>query len=70
VAGIVMFKTLPRQEFGRVQAKLFPIYFQMSAAMTLLLGGTLLAAGHGFDHKQVRRGRVYNCSQYYYSVNR
>ena len=30
IAGIVMFKTLPRHVFGRLQSKLFPAYFQFS----------------------------------------
>ena len=30
VAGIVMFKTLPRHVFGRLQSRLFPAYFQFS----------------------------------------
>lgn len=30
VAGIIMFQTLPRHVFGRLQAKLFPAYFQFS----------------------------------------
>ena len=28
VAGLVMFKNMPRHNFGRLQAKLFPRYFQ------------------------------------------
>lgn len=36
IAGIVMFKNLPRHTFGRLQAKLFPAYFLFSAiAMAL-----------------------------------
>uniref|UniRef100_A0A7S4ATM5 TMEM205-like domain-containing protein n=1 Tax=Pseudo-nitzschia australis TaxID=44445 RepID=A0A7S4ATM5_9STRA len=31
IAGIVMFKTLPRHVFGRLQSKLFPAYFVFSA---------------------------------------
>eukprot|EP00531_Pseudo-nitzschia_arenysensis_P011548 CAMPEP_0116117142 /NCGR_PEP_ID=MMETSP0329-20121206/1410_1 /TAXON_ID=697910 /ORGANISM="Pseudo-nitzschia arenysensis, Strain B593" /LENGTH=210 /DNA_ID=CAMNT_0003610677 /DNA_START=8 /DNA_END=640 /DNA_ORIENTATION=- len=30
VSGIVMFKTLPRHVFGRLQSRLFPAYFQFS----------------------------------------
>lgn len=33
VAGIVMFKTLPRHTFGKLQSKLFPAYFQFSLLM-------------------------------------
>lgn len=31
VAGIIMFKNLPRHVFGRLQAKLFPVYFVFAA---------------------------------------
>jgi hypothetical protein len=31
VAGIIMFKNLPRQTFGRLQSKLFPKYFSISS---------------------------------------
>merc|ERR1719343_2002056 len=40
IAGLVMFHNLPRHVFGRLQAKLFPRYFQWSfgfVAMTLFL---------------------------------
>ena len=33
--GLAMFRNLPRQTFGRLQAKLFPIYFAVVAATTL-----------------------------------
>jgi len=46
VIGIVLFKQLPRQTFGRVQSKLFPIYFGVSAACILLCLGTSFASGH------------------------
>ena len=29
IAGIVMYKTLPRHTFGNLQSKLFPTYFQV-----------------------------------------
>lgn len=45
VGGIVMFKNLPRQTFGRLQSKLFPIYFGLSTAMSAVLLGTLCFAG-------------------------
>jgi len=32
VAGLTMFKNLPRQEFGKLQAVLFPKYFQLGTA--------------------------------------
>jgi hypothetical protein len=36
VAGFVLFKNLPRQMFGKLQAKLFPKYFQLSSVMLIL----------------------------------
>ena len=36
VAGITMFKNLPRQTFGKLQAKLFPKYFALGS-VTLIL---------------------------------
>lgn len=33
IAGIVMFQNLPRHTFGRLQAKLFPVYFLFSAIL-------------------------------------
>jgi len=49
VAGIVMFKTLPRHTFGRLQSRLFPAYFWFSAAtngISLATSGAL----HGGDN--------------------
>jgi hypothetical protein len=36
VAGITMFKNLPRKTFGKLQAKLFPKYFMLSSATLVL----------------------------------
>lgn len=33
IAGITMFKNLPRRSFGQLQSKLFPKYFQLCATM-------------------------------------
>ncbi len=44
VLGIVMIKHLPRQTFGKLQSKLFPIYFAWSAvalAVQLLTGSVM-----------------------------
>lgn len=41
VLGITMFKNLPRQTFGKLQAKLFPKYFMLSSIMILLQLGTV-----------------------------
>jgi len=40
IAGIVMFKTLPRHTFGRLQSKLFPAYFIFSAGALIIAIGT------------------------------
>ncbi|CAE8731544.1 unnamed protein product [Polarella glacialis] len=45
IAGITMFKNLPRQQFGSLQAKLFPKYFQMGAACTAVMLGTASRMG-------------------------
>jgi hypothetical protein len=36
VLGITMFKNLPRQTFGKLQAKLFPTYFALSSVALVL----------------------------------
>lgn len=42
-AGITMFKNLPRQMFGKLQAKLFPLYFILTTACSaILLASTTL----------------------------
>ena len=47
VFGIVAFRNLPRQTFGKLQSKLFPKYFAVTGAMPLLLIGTLYSLGGG-----------------------
>lgn len=43
--GITMFKNMPRQMFGRVQSKLFPLYFGLTTSCNIvLLSTTYLAA--------------------------
>mmetsp|Transcript_11980 Transcript_11980/g.28418 ORF Transcript_11980/g.28418 Transcript_11980/m.28418 type:complete len:191 (-) Transcript_11980:289-861(-) len=36
VAGIVTFKTLPRHVFGRLQSRLFPVYFRFSTVLLVV----------------------------------
>lgn len=36
IAGITMFKNLPRRTFGTLQSKLFPLYFQLCAGVLAL----------------------------------
>ncbi|XP_059045438.1 transmembrane protein 205-like, partial [Achroia grisella] len=36
VSGIVLYFTLPRHDFGRVQTVLFPLYYAFNAAMSLI----------------------------------
>jgi len=46
IAGITMFRNLPRQTFGRLQSKLFPMYFGLCSICTAILMATLkYAAG-------------------------
>lgn len=49
--GIAMFKNLPRQVFGKLQAKLFPIYFSVLAASFVVQLATL-ALGPGLAQPQ------------------
>jgi len=43
--GLTMFKNMPRQTFGRVQAKLFPAYFGLTTGANVIVLGSLLLAG-------------------------
>ena len=49
--GIAMFRSLGRQAFGRLQSKLFPIYFSVVAASTLFQAASL-AFGAGILRPQ------------------
>lgn len=44
-AGITMFKNMPRQQFGRLQAKLFPLYFQLGTGCTMAMALTASRLG-------------------------
>jgi len=48
IGGITMYKNLPRQTFGSLQSKLFPKYFQLSAA-TIVTSLITLKAFSGAD---------------------
>eukprot|EP00882_Tetradesmus_deserticola_P002414 GHRQ01002573.1.p1 GENE.GHRQ01002573.1~~GHRQ01002573.1.p1 ORF type:complete len:252 (+),score=85.74 GHRQ01002573.1:140-895(+) len=39
--GLTMFKNMPRQMFGRVQSKLFPMFFALTTGANLVLLGSL-----------------------------
>lgn len=52
IGGITMFKNMPRQMFGKVQAKLFPQYFALHAASLVLCAGTLLYGCGGLPQAQ------------------
>lgn len=39
--GLTMFKAMPRQMFGRVQSKLFPLYFALTTGANILMLATL-----------------------------
>ncbi|KAJ5888426.1 hypothetical protein N7495_008467, partial [Penicillium taxi] len=45
VAGIVAFRTLPRPQFANLQAAIFPIYFNLQAALPVIVA--LTATRHG-----------------------
>lgn len=47
IAGLTMFKNMPRQMFGKVQAKLFPMYFALHAASALVILGCHVWGGMG-----------------------
>ena len=54
IFGIVAFRNLPRQTFGKLQAKLFPKYFTVSSVAPALLLATLrLATGGAPPVKEV-----------------
>ncbi len=42
VVGLTLFKIVPRQTFGRIQSKLFPIYFNVTTGTNALVLATLL----------------------------
>ena len=42
VAGLVMFKTLPRHVFGKLQSKLFPAFFQFTSLVLVIAICTLI----------------------------
>jgi predicted membrane protein len=54
IAGLAMFKNMPRQTFGKVQSKLFPIYFNLSA-ITIALQLVTLVKLPSLMTKQVLR---------------
>jgi hypothetical protein len=43
--GLTMFKNMPRQTFGKVQSKLFPLFFALTTGCNLLLLGSLYLTG-------------------------
>lgn len=47
VAGLTMFKNLPRQTFGKLQSKLFPKYFGLSAGMLVIMLATMVGSAGG-----------------------
>lgn len=50
IVGLTMFANMPRQMFGRVQAKMFPKYFSLTtAALLILLAGHWLYSPAGLS---------------------
>ena len=55
IIGVVAFRTLPRQTFGLLQSKLFPIYFMISSiAPAVLLASLHIATGGVIPARQVQ----------------
>ena len=54
VAGLVMFKSLPRHTFGKLQSKLFPAYFRFTSGC---LAVALMSLGAGSDIGQADKDR-------------
>jgi hypothetical protein len=52
-AGVVAFRNLPRQTFGRLQSKLFPKYFTVSSAAPALLLATMRFIAPGAPAKEI-----------------
>ena len=46
-----MFKNLPRQQFGKLQAKLFPLYFSTASLCAAVLLGTATSMGSAVTTK-------------------
>ena len=53
VAGIVQFKNLTRQQFGKLQSKLFPIYFLLGCACNTIMLGSLAFGPSGLAKRQL-----------------
>ena len=51
-AGILMFKNLPRQTFGKLQSHLFPAYFSIIAATLFIQAATLALSPAGLAKPQ------------------
>lgn len=51
VSGLSLFFSLPRHHFAEVQKVLFPLYFGINAALSLLTLGTFVRMQHGSQHQ-------------------
>jgi len=51
-AGLLMFKNLPRQTFGKLQSHLFPAYFSLTAAALVVQAATLALSPAGLAQPQ------------------
>lgn len=49
IGGPVTFKALPRQTFGLIQSKIFPIYFAAGTIIPAALAGNIAYANGGFN---------------------
>ncbi|KAE8259781.1 hypothetical protein A4X13_0g784 [Tilletia indica] len=47
IGAYTAFQALPRRDFGRLQAKLFPVYFALTSGGTALLAASFFVVHHG-----------------------
>ncbi|KAK0547482.1 hypothetical protein OC846_004844 [Tilletia horrida] len=47
IGGITAYKALPRRDFGKLQSKLFPVYFTLTTGATAFLAASFAAVHHG-----------------------
>ncbi|CAL1696342.1 unnamed protein product [Somion occarium] len=62
--GVIAFKALPRQQFGALQHRTFPIYFALSISLSSLLLG-LWTKGHPSVLEHLKNPQVADVTQAY-----
>ncbi|CAL1696343.1 unnamed protein product [Somion occarium] len=64
IGGVIAFKALPRQQFGALQHRTFPIYFALSISLSSLLLG-LWTKGHPSVLEHLKNPQVADVTQAY-----